>query len=122
MKLTPQHNLILNMLSDGQYHCPTAELFMKDDRKRISELNQGGYVILGDKTCDNPNHHHISKVKLRKLISRGGEVVTHWPHKPEIAGSNPAPATKLLRMTKKIKEWNQQFYPEVKEEVKNVLF
>jgi len=25
-------------------------------------------------------------------------------------------------MTKKIKEWNQQFYPEVKEEVKNVLF
>lgn len=75
MKLTPQHNLILNMLSDGAYHCPTVELFLKDDRKRISELNHGGYLILGDKTCDNPTHHHVSKVKLRKLVSEPTEII-----------------------------------------------
>lgn len=67
MKLTPQHNQILKMLEDGLYHCPTVELYMKDDRKRISELIKGGYNILGDKLCDNPNHGHISRIKLRRL-------------------------------------------------------
>lgn len=69
MKLTPQHKRILEMLEDGNYHCPTLELFMKDDRKRISELNKGGYTIIGDKICTNSEHHHTSPVKLRRLIS-----------------------------------------------------
>jgi len=101
MKLTPQHNLILNMLADRAYHCPTAELFMKDDRKRISELNQGGYVIVGDKTCDNPAHHHMSKVKLRRLVSVPNET-------PFISNE-------------KVRLWAESFKTEVKQ-VSQTLF
>lgn len=68
MHLTPQQQLIIAMLADGEYHCPTIELYMKDDRKRISELKQMGYNIDSTKYCTTEVHHHKSKVKLRKLI------------------------------------------------------
>lgn len=74
MNLTPQHKQILEMLSDGFYHCPTIELYMKDDRARFSELKKGGYIILGDQYCDNKLHNHISKVKLRKLVATPEEM------------------------------------------------
>lgn len=52
MKLSPSHKKILAYLADGDWHCmANANFFMKDDRKRISELNARGYVIEGVK-CD----------------------------------------------------------------------
>jgi hypothetical protein len=69
MKLTPQHKQILELLADGQKHCFTVELYMKDDRKRLSELRQAGYRFNeGAGTCTNPLHAHRAKVKLRQLI------------------------------------------------------
>lgn len=52
-KLTPQHKQILNILLDGQFHCGTVFIncYIKDDRKRISELNEMGFVIIAEK-CD----------------------------------------------------------------------
>lgn len=66
--MTPQQKQIIEMLADRKYHCPTVELYLKDDRKRISELNKMNYVIIGDKYCEDPYHRHMSKVKLRKLL------------------------------------------------------
>ena len=68
MKLTPQQTQIINLLSDGEYHCPTAELFMKDDRKRISELRKMGYEFDSppcDKKC---GINHSSRVVMRALV------------------------------------------------------
>ena len=40
-------------------------------------------------------------VQLRhphQISLRGRETVSHWPHKPEIVGSTPTPATKKQGM------------------------
>lgn len=67
MHLSPQEKLIVNLLSDGAWHCPTKELFMKDDRARISALRKKGYVI-GDKLCTGTcGMKHYSKPKMRRL-------------------------------------------------------
>lgn len=65
--LSPQEKLIVNLLDDGAWHCPTKELFMKDDRARISSLRKKGYVI-GDKLCDGScGMNHYSRPKMRRL-------------------------------------------------------
>lgn len=64
-----QEQKILNMLADGEWHCPTVELYMKDDRARISGLKKKGYMIDGSLNCTNSDHHHTSPVKLRRLVS-----------------------------------------------------
>lgn len=67
--LSPQERMIINLLTDGMWHCPTKELFMKDDRARISSLRKKGYVI-EDKLCDgNCGMKHYSKPKMRRLES-----------------------------------------------------
>lgn len=62
-----QHQQILNYLADGDWHCmANANFYMKDDRKRISELNRSGYQILG-KPCDGRcGVKHSSRVFMRK--------------------------------------------------------
>ena len=61
------HSKILNLLSDGEYHCGLEinRLKIKDDRKRISELNKSGYLILGE-VCDI--HPHDSRLFMRRLV------------------------------------------------------
>lgn len=67
--MTSQQQQIIDILIDGRKHCFTVELFMKDDRKRLSELRQKGYIFNeGAGYCEDPNHHHKAKVKLRQLI------------------------------------------------------
>ena len=45
------HKKILALLSDKKWHCGSeiTDLFIKDDRKRISELNKSGYLIIGER-------------------------------------------------------------------------
>ena len=86
MHLTPQQKQITDMLADGAWHCPTVELYMKDDRKRISELKDKGFIFdESGKTCTDPTHRHRSPVKLRRLIS--------WPSEAE----------------ERVRLWNKQF-------------
>lgn len=71
MHLSPQEKLIVNLLSDGEWHCLTKELFIKDDRARISALHKKGYVINGDKWCDGAcGTKHYAKLKMRRLESK----------------------------------------------------
>ncbi len=61
------HSKIIDLLSDGEYHCGLEinKLKIKDDRKRISELNHSGYLIVGE-VCNL--HVHNSRLFMRKLI------------------------------------------------------
>lgn len=74
MKLTNQQRAIVALLGDGLWHCTKEinDLYIRDDRKRISELKAKGYVIDGKK-CDM--HHHTSPLFMRRLISIPQELV-----------------------------------------------
>jgi len=54
MKLSPQKEIIISILRDRQFHCGSEWLNrVKDDRRRIFELNLGymfekGYKIIGE--------------------------------------------------------------------------
>lgn len=67
---------IIELLSDGRYHCPTNELFMKDDRRRFSDLREKGFEFHSPK-CDL-GHNHNSGVVMRKI--------TKWPEEKKEEG------------------------------------
>lgn len=63
------HEQILDYLKDGEWHCmATATFFIKDDRKRISELNKQGFVIEGVPCDGNCGVKHSSNIFMRKLV------------------------------------------------------
>jgi len=66
--MTPQQKQIYQYLISGEWKCmANPNFFMKDDRKRISELNQKGYNIIG-KPCDGRcGIKHSSRILMRKL-------------------------------------------------------
>lgn len=67
-KLSPQKQQIIDFLEDGEWHCfATPSFFIKDDRKRISELNEAGYNIIGMKCDGRCGTSHSSGVFMRKL-------------------------------------------------------
>lgn len=61
------HSKIIKLLSDREWVCglEIQKLFIRDDRKRISELNHSGYLIVGE-PCDL--HPHDSRIFMRKLV------------------------------------------------------
>lgn len=71
MALSPQKERILEVLRDKQWHCSSEWPYIKDDRKRISELNEGymrekGYEIVG-KPCDGRcGKTHPSRLFMRR--------------------------------------------------------
>lgn len=69
MQLTPQQQKIIDHLSDGKFHCMASGFFMKDDRKRISELNDIGFEIVGFKCDRRCGVKHSSRILMRKLKS-----------------------------------------------------
>lgn len=71
MKLTPQQNKILEIHRDLDWHCSTAYEFIRDHRKRISELNTGylkekGYVLRSVKCDGRCGKKHNSMVAMRR--------------------------------------------------------
>lgn len=77
MKLSPQQKLITDYLKDGEWHCmATPQFFIKDDRKRISELNQKGFTIEG-KPCDGIcGIKHSSNVYMRRIVQKPTKMIT----------------------------------------------
>lgn len=68
MKLQPNQQVIIDLLSDGKFHCPTKELIMKDDRARIAALRKLGFVFESPR-C-NMGHSHNSGVVMRRLVAQ----------------------------------------------------
>ena len=80
MKLTPQHRQILELHEGRDWVCSTAIEFCRDQRKRISEMNNGGYVFEA-KRCDGRcGKKHSSNLFMRRLIATPNSY-----HRPESA-------------------------------------
>lgn len=69
MKLSPQHRKILNYLEGGEWKCiTTANLFIKDERKRLSELRDKGYNIVGERCDGRCGVKHSANILMRKWV------------------------------------------------------
>lgn len=70
-RFSPQQQKIIDYLQDGNWHCmANVDFFMKDDRKRISELNARGYEIEGT-TCDGRcKINHSARIFMRRITKR----------------------------------------------------
>lgn len=70
-----QQQQILNYLSDREWHCmANANFYMKDDRKRISELRDQGHIILSQPCDGRCGVKHNSRLLMRKLYGNKKEL------------------------------------------------
>jgi hypothetical protein len=69
MKLTPQEQQIINLLSDYTWHCGNEinALYIKDDRKRISDLTKKKGFRIESRRCAIKDHNHVSPILMRRL-------------------------------------------------------
>lgn len=76
MKLSPQKRRIYEIHKDGEWHCSTEIEYIRDHRKRVSEMNRDNRDRKGDdlfesERCDGSpkscKGKHISPVYMRRL-------------------------------------------------------
>ena len=77
MELSPQQQKVVDFLADGEWHCMADGFFMKDDRKRISELNALKFEIIGIKCDKRCGINHSSRVQMRRLVERPDGITVH---------------------------------------------
>lgn len=65
---------ILEILKDGQWHCvqEMIDTYSVDYRSRLCRLKREGYKF-ENRTCENPNHHHMGRMKEWRLKSSVAE-------------------------------------------------
>ena len=66
MRLTPQQKQLLKLLMDGQWHCSTEIEFMRDARKRLSEIRALGYYIKGEKCNKHPHKSALHMLRWER--------------------------------------------------------
>lgn len=71
---SPDQQRIIDILRDGSWHCVFSELVIKDDRKRISEINvklePHGYEIIAYKCDGRCRINHSSRIFMRRLMKK----------------------------------------------------
>lgn len=67
MKLSPQKKYLIDLYSNGEWKCSTAIQFVRDFRKRISELNIEGYVFDSEKCDGRCGIKHNSNIHMYRL-------------------------------------------------------
>lgn len=87
MKLSPQHKQILKIHGDFKFHCSTVIEFIRDQRKRISELNlndfDGVRYSFESEKCDGRcGKIHSSNLVMRRLVFN-----SHEPQKTFCCGA-----------------------------------
>ena len=74
-KLSPQKKKIYELFKDGEFHCSTAITFIRDYRKRISEMNRDHYEEKGvemfdsmpcDKRCGQNHESNVHMYRLKE--------------------------------------------------------
>lgn len=91
------HERIKNWLSDGEWHCSTELDYMRDARKRISELIKSGLNIEGI-SCDGRcgKTHKSKTLKMRRLVPQayaGAETPQIAPN-PSFGSNSMSPRVK----------------------------
>ena len=68
--LSPQERKIMRYLQDHQWHCmANPGFYIKDDRRRITDLNRKGFTIQGE-VCDRRcGVQHSSGIFMRRWVS-----------------------------------------------------
>lgn len=83
-KTSPQQDIILSHLRSGEWVCQTKWLSqIKDDRKRLSELNAGymkerGYQIIGEPCNGHCGIKHASRLFMRKAVKIQQQTPIEW--------------------------------------------
>lgn len=79
MKYSPQKKKIYELFKDGEYHCSTEITFIRDYRKRISEMNRAhqeekGTEMFESIPCDGRcKQNHQSNVHMYRLKEKPRE-------------------------------------------------
>jgi len=66
--LSPQKKYLVELYQDGEWHCSTAIEYVRDFRKRISELQREGYTFASQKCSGICGVKHSSNVHMYKLL------------------------------------------------------
>jgi len=67
VKLSPQKKYLVELYQDGEWKCSTAIQFVRDFRKRISELNTEGYIFESKKCDGRCGIAHNSNVHMYRI-------------------------------------------------------
>jgi len=73
MKYSPQKKKIYELFKDGEFHCSTEITFIRDYRKRISEMNRAngeekGMEMFDSMPCDKRcGQNHESNIYMYRL-------------------------------------------------------
>ena len=98
-----QHEKILDIHSDGQWHCSTEIEYIRDQRKRISELNaeqreKTGYDMFEAISCDGRcGKTHNSRLFMRRLNRQKQEEEKLYKEKWELPKPEKQEKTELLK-------------------------
>lgn len=82
-KLSPQQQIIIEKLRSKDWVCSSEFGYIKDDRRRITDLNRGymlekGYEIIG-KPCDGRcGKNHSSGLFMRKAVKLESKDPIQW--------------------------------------------
>lgn len=70
--ISPQKQKLLELYKDGEWKCSVeiTPLFIRDYRKRISELNQSGYVFQSMRCDGRCGVNHASNVHMYRLTEK----------------------------------------------------
>jgi hypothetical protein len=94
MKLSRQHEQLLEIHRDMKFHCSTEYEYMRDHRKRISELNLGylkekGYYLKAVKCDGRCGKNHNSMVAMRRAERVTPLATQPQPTQPQKATGAP---------------------------------
>jgi hypothetical protein len=84
MKLSPQQTIIVEKLRCMDWVCSSEFGYIKDDRRRITDLNRGymaekGYKIIGEPCDGRCGKSHSSGLFMRKAVP----LTTHAPQRTQ---------------------------------------
>lgn len=106
-KPNTQHEQILALHRDMAWHCSTEYEYIRDHRKRISELNLGyllekGYVLRAEKCDGSPkgckgNHNSMVAMRRAEKIPAPKPIPSNFPYQENIYGG-PEDAMDYYRM------------------------
>ncbi len=70
IKLSPQQSKLIELHKTGDWVCSTEIEYMRDHRKRYSELVAKGFTFEAEPCNTVCGKNHSSKVFMRRLISK----------------------------------------------------
>lgn len=68
--LSPQKQQIYDLYKSGDWVCSSKVLYMRDFRKRVSELNREGYTFESKKCDKSCGTSHTSSIHMYRMLGK----------------------------------------------------